>query len=115
MLMEVLFWFPTVRTVTCWGGALGAAGGKTRQSGSTNQVYFIVLSTKKYTPVERDLSGSNQTRCNRNSSMCMHRCTVAIEAGQLAFCIKTPDVSKYLIQLVRLLPAPVHTMLVLIC
>lgn len=44
MLMEVLFWFPTVRTVTCWGGALGAAGGKTRQSRSTNQAHFIVLS-----------------------------------------------------------------------
>ena len=26
MLTEVLFWLPTVRTVTCWGGALGAGG-----------------------------------------------------------------------------------------
>lgn len=31
MLMEVLFGFPTVRTITCWGGALGAE----KQVGST--------------------------------------------------------------------------------
>lgn len=29
MLMDVLFWFPTVRTVTCCGGALGAERGST--------------------------------------------------------------------------------------
>lgn len=48
MLMEVLFWFPTVRTVTCWGGALGAAGEKKQdKSGSTYQVHFVELSRNK--------------------------------------------------------------------
>lgn len=41
MLMEVLFWFPTVRTVTCWGGALGAARGKnkTKQVNESSALY----------------------------------------------------------------------------
>lgn len=58
--MEVLFWFPTVRTVTCWGGALGAAGGETRQSGSTNQAHFIVLSTSKYTQWKETSVGASK-------------------------------------------------------
>ena len=52
MLMEVLFWFPTVRTVTCCGGALGAKKKRHNVPGSAMKDTILQLEYSVITSLE---------------------------------------------------------------
>lgn len=60
MLMEVLFWFPTVRTVTCWGGALGAERGG------------VSMSTVKYTTHQSAETRNKHQTDDAHKNKCTH-------------------------------------------